>query len=47
MRELTDMVGSGIFIEVQIMSNADEIHRCNIRKKMSGVNNNEIYRYCT
>ncbi len=37
-RELTDMVGSGIFIEVQIMSNADELHRCNIRKKKSGVN---------
>lgn len=25
-RELTNMVGSGIFIEVQIMSNGDEIY---------------------
>ncbi len=32
------MGGSGIFIEVQIMSNGDEIYRCNIRKKVSGVN---------
>jgi hypothetical protein len=37
-RELTKMVGSGIFIEVQIMSNGDETYRCNIRKKNSGVN---------
>jgi hypothetical protein len=37
-RELTNMVGSGILIEVQIMSNGDEIYRCNIRKKVSGVN---------
>jgi hypothetical protein len=36
-RELTNMVGSGILIEVQIMSNGDEIYK-NIRKKVSGVN---------
>ncbi len=35
-RELTNMVGSGIFIKVQIMSNGDEILNATFAKKLVG-----------